>query len=86
MSAVLRTVRKLDGLPEVKEVCGVVIERGVPLPRRSPLGRLDAILAALEVGESFVHPNRAYIRTKQGSKVFTARKIHGGKYRIWRMA
>lgn len=84
--AAIRTVRRLDERSETKEVCGVVIERDVPLPKRSPPGKLDSILNAMEVGESFVHHNRAFIRTKQAGRVFTMRKIGGGKYRIWRTA
>lgn len=84
--AVVRTVRRLDERSEVKEVAGVRIEQGVPIPKRTPPGRLESILMALEVGESFVHSSRAYIRTKQAGKVFTMRKLGGGKYRVWRIA
>lgn len=99
MSAVLqvRTVRKLDGLPEKKEVAGYVIVKDVPLPRHargrySPL--LDAILA-LEPGESLVADSdakeqRYKARQRIGKHAsYCVEEIEEGKdkgkWRIWRI-
>lgn len=85
MTAAVRTIRKLDDLPEIKTIRGVVIEKGVPIPRKQPVGRLDEVLLTMEVGESFVHTSRLGSRRKLKERVFTTRQLGPKKFRIWRM-
>lgn len=92
MSAVMREVRLLDRRPgepvnEAKIVEGVRIETGVPIPtRHQPMGRLRAIMLALEVGESFVWPSRARIDSRiDRGRQFHSRKLPDGRYRVWRV-
>lgn len=88
----IRTVRLLDRRPgepanEVKEIHGVEIEAGIPLPeKRHTPGRLRQIMFALQVGESFVWPNRAKIdsRVDAGGREYVTRILPDGKFRIWR--
>ena len=80
----IRTVRRLDETSETKEVYGIRIDKGVPIPSRQPTGRVDAALLALEVGESFVHTARVGTRLKVRDKRFTQRRLPDGRYRIWR--
>lgn len=87
MSAVIRTVRKLEGLPEVKRVGDITIETGIPLPPRQVAAGVSAVLRVMEVGESFVHGSRISTRHLDkylGTKKFAQRKL-GTKYRIWRI-
>lgn len=86
MSALpLRTVRRLDGKSEVKEIAGYVIERDVPMPKVARESALQDALAAMEVGESLLSGSRASDpRQRLKPKTFVSRKI-GGKYRIWRV-
>ena len=49
-SAAIRTIRKLDDLPEVKTVKGVRIEKGVPIPgTHANYGKWKKVLMAMEV-------------------------------------
>lgn len=89
MSAVLRTVRRLDGKSEVVTVDGFVIETGIPIPKRvTKTSAIHNALAALQPGQSIVHANRATEARKRlrraASLTFAARPIAGGKWRIWR--
>lgn len=90
MSAQLRTVRLLDREPgkatETRVVHGITVERGVPLPK--DLHGLGDVLAALEVGESFVYRRKVRIRQyakKIAGKEYAVRKLDSGRYRIWRL-
>lgn len=83
----LRTVSLLDREPgkayESREVAGVKLEKGIPLPPRVT-GKIDAALMALEIGESFEHTARMGTRKKLHPKKFVMRKQPNGKYRVWR--
>lgn len=89
MTGTLRTVRKLDGLPEQKTVRGIVIEKGLPIPPQNA-NRLTPGMAAclaLEVGESFVYSTRGVLQAKHikaTGREFAAREIAKNRYRIWR--
>lgn len=88
MNAPMRTVRLMDRRPgepkdEVKEVMGIRIDRDIPLPPRL-IGKIDAALMALEIGESFEHTKRIGTRKKLAGKKFTIRRQPNGKYRVWR--
>jgi len=89
MSAVLRTVRRLDVKEEIRTVHGVVIERGIPIPSRlTPSPVLD-VLAALEPGDSFVHASRCCdtrkaLRKRFPDRSFAARRVDSKRWRIWR--
>ena len=88
MSTNLRTVRLLDREPgkatETRVVSGTTVERGIPLP--PPSACLGDVMAALEVGESFVHSFllRPHQYKRLAGKQFTQRKIGPRQYRIWR--
>lgn len=88
MSAVLRDVRLLDREPgkayESRQVGGIKIEKGIPIPDRV-IGKIDAALMALDIGESFEHTARIGTRKKLGAKKFMMRRQPNGKYRVWRI-
>lgn len=90
----LRTVRRLDERSETKEIAGVVIESGIPVPPRVTRAVAKAILVlkALQVGESFVshrdeRDNRVRVQRECPGRKFVGRPIEGGKrWRLWRIA
>lgn len=69
-----------------------IIEKGIPVPSiGSNRGDLSKTISSLEIGDSFVHPNRK-IQTslstygkKLGVKL-SSRKIGDSALRIWRTA
>lgn len=87
MTAALRTVRLLDREPgkatESRVVRGVTVETGVPMPSRQ-IGKIDSVLAAMHVGESFEHTARVCSRKPLPGRKFTQRLQPNGKWRIWR--
>lgn len=92
MNAVMREVRLLDRKPgepakETKIVEGIRIDKNIPIPEKKIYpARIDAALAALEVGESFEHTKRTKSRPeKHAGKKFTQRKLGPDRYRIWRV-
>lgn len=90
MSAVLRTVRRLDEHTETRTVAGIEIETGVPIPsRKTKNSPITQALLALQPGESLVHANRAEqprrnAQRSEAGRVYVGRPIGGGKWRIWR--
>jgi hypothetical protein len=89
MSALsVRTIRRLDERSETREVRGVRIDKDIPIPPKAQaVGKLDAVLEALEVGESFEHTSRVSSRkAKAPGKKFTQRQIGPKKWRVWRIA
>lgn len=92
MSRVLAIrTHSMDTRSEVKEIAGVVIEKGLPIPPRvtRAVDRVVTVLNALEVGESFVSnrnekDHRTKVQKATGRK-FVGRPLSGGKqWRIWR--
>lgn len=86
----VRTIRLLDrerGKPtESREVAGIVVEKGVPLPEPRTTGLMDA-LRALEVGESFLY--HCHIKDRANrvpGRKFACRKRPDGQWRVWRTA
>lgn len=89
MPAVLRTIKRLDVREETKVVHGIVIESGVPVPKRRNPSPLIDVLQALEPGESFLHVSRIFdqrkiVRQRHPERVFLARRLADKRYRIWR--
>lgn len=87
----LRTIRRLDERSETKEIAGVVIEKGIPVPSRvtQQVSRVLTVLRALEVGESFVavrneRDHRLTVQKATGRK-FVGRPLDGKRWRIWRV-
>lgn len=89
MNAPVRTVHLLDRAPgkplETREVAGIKIDKGIPLPPRL-VGKIDAALMAMEVGESFEHTARIGTRKRLKGKKFTVRSQPNGKFRVWRLS
>lgn len=93
MSLAIRTVRRLDEHSETKEVAGIRIDKGIPVPPRTTkkVAAVMQVLAALEVGESFVsHRDERDMRTRTQAiypgRSFVGRPVHGTKnWRIWRV-
>ena len=93
MNSATRRVMLLDrapgqAAPEFKSVRGVRIEKGVPIPRTHQIGKLKAIMLAMEVGESFVSEKRSKLdgKAKLPGREFTSRRLADGRFRIWRTA
>ena len=71
----------------------IEIEKGIPLPTRGAVRRKYP-WAEMEVGDSFAakfsSAGSAYATAKTGglrnNMKFTARRIEGDEYRIWRIA
>lgn len=94
MIASIRTIRRLDERSETKEIAGVAIETGIPVPPRvtRAVSKVVTVLKALEVGESFV-ANRDERDTRVKVSRVTGRKFVGRpldpqkkRWRIWRTA
>jgi hypothetical protein len=86
MTAAVRTIRKLDGLPEIKTVRGVKIEQGIPIPgTHANYGKWKKVLMAMEVGESFFDVKRRKLdgKDKIPGRDYTTRRVSGG-FRVWR--
>ena len=81
-----------EPVDEIKEVAGIVIERGIPLadvPHKPPSPIVQA-LRALEVGESLVWASQAKdqrlkVQTKHPGRSFASRRLPDGRFRIWRI-
>ena len=87
MTLAVRTVRRLDERSETREVRGIRIDKDIPIPPKAQLvGKLDAVLSALEVGESFEHTARIGSRRKLPGRKFTQRQLGPKKWRIWRIS
>lgn len=86
--AIVRTVRPLDDMPEVKRVGGFLIEQGIPLKPSSKRGaKMLTVLLALEPGESFIHTKRVKpgnFKQYLGERHFAVRSVAGG-FRCWRL-
>lgn len=83
----VRTIRRLDERSESREVNGIRIDKGIPIPpSKDRVGRIQAVLEALEVGESFEHTARFYRRKnpKTAGRSYTQRQLGPKKWRIWR--
>lgn len=82
----IRTVRLLSAEPgeatETRYVEGVLVEKGIHL--KTFHNGLMRIVAALEVGESFLWPYNSFARAKLRPKKFATKRV-GNKYRIWRV-
>jgi hypothetical protein len=85
----VRNVRLLSREPgepsETRMVEGVVIEKGIP--HKSFHNGLLRVIAALEVGESFVWPSQpSFARRKLKPRLFATKQVPGStRYRIWRV-
>ena len=91
MTAATRTVSLLDRRPggacnEIKTVRGVRLEKNVPIPRTHQVGKWKAVMAAMEVGESFVDTCRRKLdgKDKIVGREFTSRRLPDGRFRTWR--
>lgn len=86
MTAILRTVRRLDERSETKEVCGVTISKDIPAPRLRQ-GNLRQILAAMEVGDSVLYYRQLRSQDdKSGKMRFVSRQLGPEKFRCWRIS
>lgn len=89
--ASIRTVRRLDERSEVKEIAGVRIDKGIPVPPRitRAVAAVVMVLKGMEVGDSFVsnrneRDHRIKVKKETGRE-FVGRPLNGGKqWRIWR--
>lgn len=88
----IRTVRRLDERTEVKEIAGIVIEKGIPIPSRvtKAVAKVVMVLRAMDVGESFTSDrtekdHRLRVERETGRK-FVGRPVNlqKTKWRIWR--
>ena len=83
----VRQIRKLDAMPEVRTIFGVVIEKGVKSP--TPYGALQKIGRALDVGDSFLWHEKIDVQNRLGKYIpgrrFMTKKQPDGQYRIWRI-
>lgn len=91
--AAVRTVRRLDERSETKEIAGVVIEKGIPVPPRitRAVAKVVTVLTTMEVGDSFVserdeRDHRVKVSRQTGRK-FVGRPLDPQKkrWRIWRI-
>lgn len=89
--AILRTVRRLDERSETREVNGFVVESDVPMPpKKNRPGDVLEVVAALQLGDSFVHTHackdsRDNVRRRFPDRSFASREIGPKKHRIWRI-
>lgn len=88
----MRTVRLLDrqkrGAFEERTICGLKVEKGVPIPPHivHPKTGLKAALCAMEIGESLVYPKMpSGTLGKIKDRKFSTRKLVDGNFRIWRI-
>lgn len=88
----VRLIRKLDGLPELKTVHGIVIENDIPRPGRRQRGaaQITAAVFALEPGQSLVYHHkcerqRDQVKKKHPERKFSTLQIGLSQWRVWRM-
>lgn len=68
-----------------KDIIEGIIEHNIPIPNR--YGTLNYPIANMKIGDSIIIATRGCITywEKKYSFEFTARKIEGDKFRMWRI-